>query len=296
MLTLRISLCSLFTWEDNVPRGTITMKVKDHFLSGESFELVKDPHYEYYKTKPELDIEAIGEYYNTPEYLSHQENSKDVKSFIYNIVKQYMFTRKYKWIARYVNKGNWLDFGAGTGEFLDFLPDKYWEKMAFELNKGAVQKIKNKNIPYIAGYQDTNTRFDVVSAFHAIEHVLDIQAWFTFLKRITKVNAIIAVAVPNYKAYDARYYQEYWAAYDVPRHQYHFSKKSIHQLFRDNGFQLLDEKPMPLDAYYISLISESYRGKKRLFNALKVGSLSNLKALSSKEYSSNLFIFRKLDK
>ena len=271
------------------------MKIKDHFLSGEFFELVKDHHYEYYKTKPDVGIEQLSKYYDSEAYLSHQENTKGIKSFIYNIVKKYMFTRKYKWISKYVKKGNWLDFGAGTGEFLAFLPSKHWNKMAFELNRNAIQKIKSKDLRYISDYQQHDTSYDVISAFHAIEHVLDIQEWFNFLKRVARRNAIIAVAVPNYKAYDAKYYQENWAAYDVPRHRYHFSKDSIRRLFRENGFEILDEKPMPLDAYYISIISETYKGKRNLFNALRVGLLSNLKALSSKEYSSNLFIFRNLD-
>ena len=272
------------------------MKVKDHFLSGEFFELVKDHHYEFYKTKPDLDKQQLSKYYNSENYLSHQENTKDVKSFIYNIVKKYMFTRKYKWISKYVEKGNWLDFGAGTGEFLDFLPNKYWNKMAFELNRNAIQRIKSKNICYISDYQKHNLKFNVISAFHAIEHVVDIDKWFEFLKQVSDKTAVVAIAVPNYKAYDATYYQDNWAAYDVPRHQYHFSKNSIRRLFRENGFRLLEERPMPLDAYYISIISETYKGKRNLPNALKVGFLSNLKALSTKEYSSNLFIFRKLDK
>lgn len=271
------------------------MKVKDHFLSGEVFDLVKDHRYGFYKTKPELNVDQLSKYYDSKTYLSHQEENKDLKSFIYNIVKKYMFTKKYKWISKYVKKGNWLDFGAGTGEFLFSLPD-HWNKKAFELNENAINRIKDKKIVYFSDYQCVEGFYDVISAFHAIEHVLDIDEWFGFLKRVSKRDAVVAVAVPNYNAYDAEYYEENWAAYDVPRHRYHFSKNSIRRLFRENGFELLDEKPMPLDAYYISIMSEIYKGEKNLFKALRIGLLSNLKALTTKEYSSNLFIFRKLDK
>ena len=271
------------------------MKVKDHFLSGESFELVYNNHYGYYKTSPEMGLSDLSYYYNTQNYISHQEKANDVKSLIYNLVKKYMFRQKYAWINKFVNYGSWLDFGAGTGEFLDFLPKQDWEKIAFEPNKKAAKKIKSKGIATLNDYDNIESKVDVISAFHAIEHVVDITKWFEFVINISKKDTVVAIAVPNYNSFDAFYYQGYWAAYDVPRHQYHFSKKSIYQLFSENGFELIREKPLLFDSYYVSLLSEKYKKKNNLINALRVGFLSNLKAEKSKEYSSSLFIFRKLD-
>ena len=270
------------------------MKIKDHFLSGDVFDLVHNNQYDFYETKPDLSLKELEEYYKTKDYISHQEKTQDLKSFIYNLVKKYMFRQKYNWIKKFVDNGSWLDFGAGTGEFLDYLPDKKWNKIAFEPNEKAIQKIKDKNISYISDYQYNDAYFDVITAFHAIEHVIDIQEWFNFIKEISKKDAIVAVAVPNYKSFDAKYYRESWAAYDVPRHQYHFSKESIYKLFDENGFQLVGEKPLPFDAYYISMMSEKYRGQSNLLNALRIGFLSNQKANKTKEYSSNLFIFSRL--
>ena len=285
-----------FTWEDNVPRGTTSMKIKDHFLSGEFFELVKNNQYDYYVTKPGLKFKQLQKYYDTESYVSHQEKSNDLKSFIYNLVKKFMIRQKYKWIAKFVDNGNWLDFGAGTGEFLTYLPNDNWDKVAFEPNLNAIERIKNKKIKYISDYQYNESYFDVITAFHAIEHVNNIDNWFDFIKRISKKDTIVAVAVPNYKSYDAKYYKKFWAAYDVPRHQYHFSKKSIYKLFIENGFQLVGEKPLPFDAYYISMISEKYKSQSNLLNALRIGFLSNQKANKTKEYSSNLFIFSRLQR
>ena len=272
------------------------MKIKDHFLTGEFFELVKNNQYDYYETKPELKFKQLQKYYDTESYVSHQEKSNDLKSFIYNLVKKFMIRQKYKWIAKFVDNGNWLDFGAGTGEFLTYLPNDNWDKVAFEPNLNAIERIKNKKIEYISDYQYNESYFDVITAFHAIEHVNNIDNWFDFIKRISKKDTIVAVAVPNYKSYDAKYYKKFWAAYDVPRHQYHFSKKSIYKLFIENGFQLVGEKPLTFDAYYISMMSEKYKGQSNLLNALRIGFLSNQKANKTKEYSSNLFIFSRLQR
>ena len=271
------------------------MKVKDYFLSGESFELVYDDQYDFYKTMPELNFSKLEHYYDSQAYISHQEKANDIKSFTYNLVKKYMFRQKYKWINKFVSFGTWLDFGAGTGEFLDYLPRKDWDKIAFEPSKKAIQKIESKRIAHIADYNSINEKVDVVSAFHAIEHVVDIFNWFKFVKNISKKDTIVAIAVPNYNSYDATYYRNHWAAYDVPRHQYHFSKKSMYKLFSENGFELIEEKPLLFDSYYVSMLSERNRSSNNLVNALRIAYLSNLKANETKEYSSNLFIFRRLE-
>ena len=270
------------------------MEVKDHFLSGEFFDLEYNNQYKFYQTKPYLSFKKLKDYYDTEDYVSHQERIFGFESLLYNLVKKYMFWQKYNWIKKFVDYGNWLDFGAGTGEFLDNLPNEKWKKVAFEPNDRAIQKIKKKKISYIADYQHNKACFDVITAFHAIEHVIDIKQWFNFINRITREHSIVAVAVPNYKSFDAKYYRKNWAAYDVPRHQYHFSKSSIYKLFDENGYKLVDEKPLLFDAYYISMMSEKYKGQNNLLNAMKIGFLSNRKAKKTKEYSSNLFIFSRL--
>jgi len=278
-----------------VPRETKIMKIKDHFLSKESFELVKNTEFGFYETRPKLAYDQLKTYYDNVNYLSHQEKSNNLKSFVYNLVKKFMFHQKYKWIKKYVDQGSWLDFGAGTGEFLEYIP-KYWNKIAFEPNEKALELIKAKKIDYVSDYQYFNGKADVISAFHALEHVIDIHKWFDFINKISHQDTILAIAVPNYQAFDAKYYKEYWAAYDLPRHQYHFSKEGVCKLFRKYNYQLIDEKPLLFDAYYISMISEKYKGNNDLLNAIRTGFLSNKKAKRTGEYSSNLFIFSHLQK
>ena len=69
--------------------------------------------------------------------------------------------------------------------------------------------------------------FDVITMWHVLEHVPNLENQIKELKRLVKPNGTIIIAVPNFKSYDAKYYGKFWAAYDVPIHFWHFSKTAI---------------------------------------------------------------------
>ena len=140
-----------------------------------------------------------------------------------------------------------------------------------------------------------NQKFSHITAWHSIEHVHELEKTISRMYDLLDEKGTIIIGVPNYLSFDARYYKEFWAAYDVPRHLWHFDKKSLKEVFENKGIKLVKSSPMILDAYYVSLLSESY--KKSTFKILKsvfVGTISNTLALFTKEYSSNIFVFKKL--
>ena len=60
------------------------------------------------------------------------------------------------------------------------------------------------------------------------------------------------------------------------------------------GFQYVKTKPMFLDAFYISMMSEKYKNNNLFFvKGFVVGMMSNLFALFNSNYSSSLFVFKK---
>jgi hypothetical protein len=103
----------------------------------------------------------------------------------------------------------------------------------------------------------------------------------------------LILALPNSKSFDAQHFKEYWAAYDVPRHIYHFDPSTIESLAKKYGFKLKSTRGQIFDSFYISLLSHEYKtGKKKLISSLMVGLWSNLSAYFGKgNYSSNLYIF-----
>jgi len=124
--------------------------------------------------------------------------------------------------------------------------------------------------------------------------VPDLEKYIHYLDKLLKPKGVLIVAVPNYKSYDAKYYKEFWAAYDVPRHLWHFTKKSISLLFNKVDLKVTQVLPMKLDSFYVSLLSEKYKtGKTNFVNAFIIGFRSNLKAINSKEYSSHIYILKK---
>jgi predicted SAM-dependent methyltransferase len=109
------------------------------------------------------------------------------------------------------------------------------------------------------------------------------------IKKLLKPTGYLFIAVPNYTCYEEKVYKEFWAAYDVPRHLYHFSPTSITQLLLKHGLQLREIKPMWYDSFYVSLLSEKYKtGKNNFLSAAGNGCISNFKALFDKEGCSSI--------
>ena len=138
----------------------------------------------------------------------------------------------------------------------------------------------------------TANSFDAITLWHVLEHVHDLSSYVQQLKLLLKEKGKLFIAVPNYTSLDAKIYKEYWAAYDVPRHLYHFSPRSMQVLMEKNGLKIIEHKPMWYDSFYISVLSNKYKsGKNKWTAALWNGFRSNLKAMSNvKKCSSVIYI------
>ena len=143
-------------------------------------------------------------------------------------------------------------------------------------------------------FQLEPAKYEVITLWHVLEHVPNLQEYISELKKLLKPNGVLIVAVPNFKSYDAEYYNEFWAAFDVPRHLWHFSKKSIDLLFSKHGMSVSKTLPMKFDSFYVSMLSEKYKtGKSNILRAFWIGLKSNIKAMSNNEYSSLIYVIKK---
>jgi 2-polyprenyl-3-methyl-5-hydroxy-6-metoxy-1,4-benzoquinol methylase len=139
--------------------------------------------------------------------------------------------------------------------------------------------------------------FDVITMWHVLEHVPDIGNQIKELKRLLKPDGTLLIAVPNFNSYDAKHYGVFWAAYDVPRHLWHFSKTAIKMLFEKEDMKLEKVLPMKFDAFYVSLLSEKYKsGKMNFFKAFFVGLQSNWSAKRNFEFSSHIYVIKNIKK
>lgn len=268
-------------------------KVKDYSVSKEEFELQYDSTYNLFKTFPIP--ENLDDYYQSEDYISHTDSKRSLFERIYHLVKQYTLSQKERLIFSEVKKkGNLLDIGAGTGDFLAYAKSKNWEVIGIEPSQKAKDLALKKGVLFVKSTEElSDNSFDVITMFHVLEHVEDLDKQLSELKRISKPNGIIIIAVPNFKSYDANYYKEFWAAYDVPRHIWHFSKIAIQKLFSEKEIELIKIKPMYFDSFYVSLLSEKYKnGKMNFVRAFWIGLLSNLKGMTSKEFSSHIYVLK----
>ncbi|MBO9582958.1 MAG: class I SAM-dependent methyltransferase [Flavobacterium sp.] len=271
------------------------LTVKDHSVSKEIFNLYYDEELDMLITSPQPELENLGRYYESEDYISHTDNKRSLFEKAYHFVKNIALQNKLNLInSQQPQKGRILDIGAGTGDFLLTAKNNGWETIGVEPSDRAKNIAKQKGISFVEEIRALeNHSLDVITMWHVLEHVPDLEHQIQELKRLLKPTGTLIVAVPNYKSFDANHYQTFWAAYDVPIHFWHFSKKSIQLLFEKVDMKLEKILPMKFDSFYVSLLSEKYKtGKMNYMKAFFIGLKSNWKAKSSKEYSSHIYVLK----
>jgi len=267
--------------------------VKDYLVTGNNFNLYADKKWDMLLTYPIPD--NLEKYYQSDDYKPHRHHSKSLFDRLYNWVRNRNYAYKYQLIKKYnSNAQSVLDYGTATGEFLDYLSKKTIKVSGVEPNKNA-RELANKALhnKVSVSIEEINDKFDAITLWHVLEHIPEPDKLIAALKKRLNPDGIILIAVPNFKSYDAKIYGPHWAAYDVPRHLWHFSPTAIKKLFLKHKMEVLAQKPLYFDSFYVSLLSEQYKtGKKRLFPAFYNGLISNFKARKTGQYSSLIYIIK----
>lgn len=272
-----------------------SISVKDHSVSGEVFTLLYDADYHMYITHPKPTLEEVPSYYESENYISHTDGKRSFFEYLYQFVKGITLSRKQKLLKRYhAQLGFVLDIGAGTGDFIHYLKNKKWEVSGVEPSPKARALAEKKGHLLVNTIEQLGEHeYDVITMWHVLEHIYDLESQIKWIKSHLKKEGTIFIAVPNFESYDAIHYSASWAAYDVPRHLYHFSKKAITKLFKEESLTVVEILPMTFDSYYVSLLSEKYKnGKGNFFKAFITGWRSNHKARRTKNYSSLIYVIK----
>lgn len=269
-------------------------KVKDYSVSKEIFELHHNPEYDLLITFPKPSLEKLPSYYESEDYISHTDGKRSLFERMYHMIKNIALKNKVKLINEKSQKGRLLDIGAGTGDFLVVAKKDGWDATGIEPSEKAKSIAINKGVNFSNNLSDLkDNSFDVITMWHVLEHVPNLDEYILELKRLLKPTGTILIAVPNFKSFDAEYYGRFWAAYDVPRHIWHFSKTAIKKLFAEKEMELTDVLPMKFDSFYVSLLSEKYKtGKMNFIKAFFVGLKSNNNGKETNEYSSHIYVIK----
>lgn len=280
----------------NHSNSVLVIESQDFSLTQESFSIYHCTNCSLRYTSPVPNQTEISKYYKFIEYISHTDVKEGWMNRLYHYVRNKTLAQKTKWVQSLFtgHKGHLLDIGAGTGAFAHAMHEKGWKVTGLEPDAETRSKAFEN---YKIQLQSTDTIFDlpenefeVISMWHVLEHVHDLKPYLNQCFKSLKKHGRLIIAVPNYTSFDAKYYKKYWAAYDLPRHLYHFSPKSMSILLNEFGFEIVTIKPMWYDSYYVSLLSEKYKqaGKLGLLLAVVIGTISNLFAISDTSKSSSI--------
>ncbi|MCH7414583.1 class I SAM-dependent methyltransferase [Belliella sp. R4-6] len=278
------------------------MDVLDYSISKEKFVLCKCSNCTFVFTNPRPDIESIGKYYEFEDYISHQDKSNNLINRVYKVVRNITLRKKINWINNFQsNKGRLLDIGCGTGYFLNAAKKNGWITTGIEPNENARSIAKSFNIDIHADLDELHKdeKYDAITMFHVLEHVHSLRKSTKKIKSKLKNTGTLFIAVPNIDSWDSKYYKQFWAALDVPRHLYHFDQSTVQKLAEEMGLTIVEIKPMVFDSYYVSILSEKNKNPdqsniKTLWKALINGYKSNRWAKSNNNnYSSILYILKK---
>ena len=271
------------------------LTVKDYSVSKETFDLYHDEELDMLITHPQPSLENLGKYYESVDYISHTDSKRSLFEKCYHFIKSIALKNKLDLVnSLQPAKGSILDIGAGTGDFLSVVKENGWHTIGVEPSEKAKAIAKKKGVSFVGETSELeNNSFDVISMWHVLEHVPNLDNQIKELKRLLKPNGTLIIAVPNFKSFDAKQYGNFWAAYDVPIHFWHFSKTAIKKLFAKEDMKLVKVLPMKFDSFYVSLLSEKYKtGKMNFIKAFFIGLQSNWKAKKDFEYSSHIYILK----
>ncbi|MDR6969455.1 2-polyprenyl-3-methyl-5-hydroxy-6-metoxy-1,4-benzoquinol methylase [Flavobacterium arsenatis] len=273
----------------------IYLTVKDYTVSGETFGLYRDEKMDMLITFPKPNENDLHKYYESENYISHTDGRGSLFEKLYQFIKGFALKNKVNLINDlHPQKGRLLDIGAGTGDFLAFAKTKGWDTTGIEPSEKAKSIALKKGVSFSDSTQVLeNNSFDVITMWHVLEHVPNLEKQIKELKRLLKPEGTIIIAVPNFRSFDAKYYRRFWAGFDAPRHLWHFSKKAIKLLFLKEKMKVEKILPMKFDAFYVSLLSEKYKaGQMNFIRAFYIGLKSNYKAKKRFQYSSLIYVIK----
>jgi len=268
----------------------------DHNVSNDKFNIVECNDCNFRFTTPIPTEETIGEYYKSEDYISHSSTKKGIINKLYHIIRERAIKQKEQLALKHSENKSILDIGCGTGDFLGYCKNNGWETLGLEPDQSARElALKNNNVEVKSLsnlYSLEENSFDVITMWHVLEHVYNLNKDIQQFKKLLKPNGTLIIAVPNCSSKDAKKYKEHWAAYDLPIHLYHFQPKNMKELFNKIDMEVVDVLPMLFDSYYISMVSEKYKNG-NIISGFWNGFLSNLNAnKTNNEYSSQIYIIK----
>jgi len=234
-----------------------TKDFKDYISVGDRFNEHEDNQFNIVKCNcgliflnPRPTEDEISQYYENAEYDPHRNKGNSLKDVLYSLVQQVALRFKHFVIILHHQSGNLLDIGGGKGEFAEFMSIK-----GFDTTLQDNYSNYNGNIEFYNNLNEIEAKFDIITMWHVLEHIHELDKIFEFLNDKLNKNGILVLAVPNHNAVERKYFKEKWAPYDAPRHLYHFDDDSLTKLLNKHNFKIVRKNTLVHDSFYNILLS-----------------------------------------
>jgi 2-polyprenyl-3-methyl-5-hydroxy-6-metoxy-1,4-benzoquinol methylase len=279
----------------NQNKKSLLFKAKDHLVSGEEFEIFWDDQKQFAATQIDA-LDCLERYYDSPDYISHQDQNQSLFERLYGLSRKIMLAYKYRLIKKVSpHFRHLLDMGCGTGVFLNHMKQNGHEVFGVENNSKARKICLQNKLKVVKKREEFSSQtFDVITLWHVLEHLPRPEAEFQQFYESLQTKGTLVIAVPNFESHDSHHYQHRWAALDVPRHLWHFTPEGLVRMAKENGFELIDIKPLWLDVFYICFLSEKLQRKAFAFLRGMIKAIGfTVIAFFTGRHSSLVFIFKK---
>lgn len=270
---------------------------KDYLVSKDNFDIMECPSCRLGITSPFPEKDIIGSYYESNEYISHSDQTRSLFDGVYKMVRSIMLSKKRRLVESALGRktGKLLDMGCGTGHFLNMMKSNGWDVAGIDASIKARTFVKNQfgiSVNSQTEWLNSDEKYDIITCWHSLEHVHEPWIYLEKIRMQLNTNGVLIAALPNYESTDADKYGADWAAYDVPRHLYHFSPHSAEKIMTGNGFSIMDIRRMQFDGFYVSMLSAQHRGQSAI-SGLWNGLVSWVSSLLNKEKCSSLIYVMK---
>lgn len=140
--------------------------------------------------------------------------------------------------------GKLLDVGCGDGKFSSEMQQRGWIVDGIDFDEKAIRAAKEK---YGLSLRHGDLRqaelseqsFDAVTMSHVIEHLVDPVDLLTEIRRISKKGGHLIITTPNIESVGHGMFGPCWFGVDAPRHLNLFSSKTLSEVARRSGFEVV---------------------------------------------------------
>lgn len=148
--------------------------------------------------------------------------------------------RRINLLKKYIKNKNILDFGTGSGGFLEVAKNIAKKVVGCEIDESLTDYYKEKNLTVKTSIEEYSENFDVISLFHVLEHLENSEKILVYLKQFLKKNGMLIIEVPNsddalLTLYNSAEFKNftYWVC-----HLYSFNEKSLMYIFKKCGLKV----------------------------------------------------------